>query len=147
MKLLFASLPVIAAAAALAIAVPAHAQTVTGAVAHLHTNDDDRPKNSVLEISIQTNKGEVLLKGAASNEPYEPNSDHDIALTVPAGLQKAQLAKSIAVLHFQPKGKDALKYNLHLELTFSDNTKLQVAWDKLVLDQDHTDFLGGIYLP
>jgi hypothetical protein len=146
MKLLLASIPVIAASAALAVALPAHAQTVSGAVAHVHTNDDDRPKDSVLEVSIQTNRGEVLLKGAASNESYEPNTDHDIVLTVPTGFQKSQLAKSIAVLHFKPNGRDALKYNLHLELTFSDNSKLQAAWDKLFLDQDHTDFAGAIYL-
>ena len=147
MKSFLLSIPVIAAAAALAIALPVRAQTVTAAVAHFHTNDDDRPKDSVLEISILSNRGEVLLKGAAANESYEPNTDHDIALTVPAGFQKSQLAKSFALLHFQPKGRDALKFNLHLEMSFSDNSKMTAAWDKLFLDQDHANFTGSIYLP
>lgn len=122
------------------------AQSLTGAVAHLHTNDDDRPKDSVLEVSIMTGKGEVLLSGAAPNEAYAPNTDHDIALTVPAGFDKAKLTKSIVLLHFQPKTRDALKYNLAVELTFSDNSKVVIAWDKLFLDQDHRDFTGGVYL-
>jgi hypothetical protein len=148
MKSLLASIPVIAAAAALVLALPAHAQTVTGAVARFHTNDDDRPKNSVLEVSIQTTKGEVLLKGAWPVESYEPETTHDIVLTIPAGLEKKQLAKSIAVLHYQPNPPEALKYDLHLELTFSDNSKLQAAWDKLYLDgKGQTVFQGAIYLP
>ena len=123
------------------------AQTLIGAVAHFHTNDDDRPKDSVLEISILTNRDEVLLTGAASNEAYEPNTDHDIALTVPASMEKSKLAKSFVLVHFQPKGRDALKYNLRLELTFSDNSKAVASWDKLFLDQDHRDFSGALYLP
>lgn len=147
MKSLIASMSVLAAATALLISAPANAQSLTGAVAHLHTNDDDRPKDSVLEVSILTNRDQVLLKGAAPNEAYEQNTDHDIALTVPAGLQKAQLAKTFVLVHFQPKGRDALKYNLRLELSFSDNSKVTASWEKLLLDQDHTDFAGAIYLP
>ena len=135
------------AAAALLVSAPARAQTLTKAVAHLHTNDDDRPKDSVLEIAVLTNRDQVLFKGAAPNEAWQPNTDHDIALTVPAGIAKGQLAKTFVTVHFQPKGRDALKYNLRLELTFSDNSKLTAGWDKLLLDQDHTGFAGALYLP
>ena len=146
MKALIARLGIVAAALALAIS-PGHAQTLTRAVAHLHTNDDDRPKDSVLEISVMTNRDEVLFKGAAPNEAWKPNTDHDVSLTVPAGFEKAKLAKTFVAVHFQPKGRDALKYNLQLELTFSDSSKVAASWDKLFLDQDHTGFSGAIYLP
>ena len=147
MRRVVASIGIAVGALALALATPSQAQTLTRAVAHLHTNDDDRPKDSVLEISVLTNRDEVLFKGAAPNEAWKPNSDHDIALTVPTGLDKAKLAKTFVAVLFQPKGRDALKYNLRLELTFSDNSKVTAGWDKLVLDQDHTGFTGGIYLP
>lgn len=146
MKVSTTGTAILLAAALFLIPGSLRAQSLTKAVAHFHTNDDDRPKDSVLEVSIVTGKGEVLLTGAAPNEPYEPNSDHDIALAVPAGFDKAKLAKSIVLLHFQPKSRDALKYNLTLELTFSDNSKSVTAWNKLFLDQDHRDFTGGVYL-
>ena len=147
MKSLRKPIYLLACGAALLLAAPGQAQTVTMAVLHLHTNDDDRPKDSVLEISILTNRGELVMKGAAPNEAWQPNSDHDIAIQVPANLGKDKLAKTFALLHFQPKGRDALKYNLRLEVSFSDGSKLVGALDKLFLDQDHRDFACALYLP
>jgi hypothetical protein len=147
MKASTKSAAILLAAACFLIPGSPRAQSLTAAVAHFHTNDDDRPKDSVLEVSILTNRDEVLMTGAAPNEAYEPNTDHDIALTVPSGMDKAKLAKTFVLLHFQPKGRDALKYSLRLELTFSDNSKMVAAWDKLFLDQDHRDFSGALYLP
>ena len=149
MKLSFAPLSLLAIVAALPIAAPVQAQTLTKAVVHFHTNDDDRPKTSIIEVAIQTTKGVVLLKGAAKpNEAWEPETDHDVALEVPAGFDKAKLAKTVFRTHYKATPDEGIKWNIHLELTFSDNSKVTEAWDKLYLtgDATHTDFEGAIYL-
>jgi hypothetical protein len=129
------------------MAVPAGAQTLTKATVQLHTNDDDRPADATLEFSVFPGRGAALFSDKAPAEAYEPNSDHTLVLNVPAGLDKKQFAKTFALVHFQPKGRDALKFDFTLELLFSDNSKIVSSWTKLFLDQDHRDFSGAIYLP
>ena len=126
---------------------PAAAQTLTKATVQLHTNDDDRPADSILEFFVLPSRGDTLLVDKAPAEAYEPNSDHTIVLNIPAGLDKKQFTKSFAQVHFQPKTRDALKFDFTLELLFSDNSKIVSSWKKLFLHQDHRDFTGAIYLP
>jgi hypothetical protein len=125
----------------------AGAQTLTAATVQLHTNDDDRPADATLGISVSTGKGVALFSDGAPAEAYEPNSDHTIILNVPEGIDKKQFVKSFAMIHFQPKGRDALKFDFTVELLFSDNSKVVGSWKKLFLDQDHMDFTGALYLP
>src|SRR5215469_10871894 len=129
------------------VSTPVGAQTLTKATVQLHTNDDDRPADSILEFSVLTNRDAPLFSDRAPAEGYQPNSDHALVLKVPPGLDKKQFAKSFAVVHFEPKGRDALKFDFTLELVFSDNSKIVNSWTKLFLDQDHRDFTGAIYLP
>ena len=129
------------------VSAPAGAQTLTKATVQLHTNDDDRPADSILEFSVLTNRDAQLFSDRAPAEAYQPNSDHALVLSVPPGLDKKQFAKSFAMVHFEPKGRDALKFDFTLELVFSDNSKVVSSWTKLFLDQDHRDFSGAIYLP
>jgi hypothetical protein len=125
----------------------AGAQTLTTATVQLHTNDDDRPADAIVEISIFTGRDVALFSDGAPQEAYEPNSDHTIILKVPEGIDKKQFVKSFAMVHFQPKGRDALKFDFTVELLFSDNSKVVGSWKKLFLDQDHKDFTGALYLP
>jgi len=127
--------------------VQAVAQNLTNATVQLHTNDDDRPADATVEISIFTGRGAGLFSDRAPEEAYQPNSDHTITLKVPEGVDKKQFVKSFAMVHFQPKSRDALKFDFTLELVFSDNSKIVSSWKKLFLDQDHRDFTGAIYLP
>jgi hypothetical protein len=129
------------------MSVPADAQMLKQATVQLHTNDDDRPANSILEFSVLTNRDALLFNDRAPAEAYQPNSDHTLTLKVPPGLDKKQFVKSFAMVHFEPKGRDALKFDFTLELVFSDNSKVVSSWTKLFLDQDHRDFTGAIYLP
>jgi hypothetical protein len=129
------------------MSAPMGAQTLTKATVQLHTNDDDRPADATVEVSVLTGRGAVLFGDKAPEEAYEPNSDHTIVLKVPEGLDKKQFVKSFAMVHFQPKSRDALKFDFALELLFSDNSKIVSSWKKLFLDQDHKDFTGAIYLP
>jgi hypothetical protein len=135
------------AVAIAALASPAAAQFLTKATVLVHTDDDDRPAGSALEFSVFPSRGTALLVDRAPDEAYEPNSDHILVLNIPAGLDKKQFAKSFALVHFQPKSRDALKFDFTLELLFSDNSKIVSSWKKLFLDQDHHDFTGAIYLP
>jgi hypothetical protein len=126
---------------------PAAAQALTKATVQLHTNDDDRPADATLEVSVFPGRGAALLSDKAPEEAYEPNSDHTLILKIPEGIDKKQFVKSFAMVHFQPKSRDALKFDFTLELLFSDNSKIVGSWKKLFLDQDHRDFTGAIYLP
>jgi hypothetical protein len=125
----------------------AGAQTLTTATVQLHTNDDDRPADATVEISILTGRGVALFGDRAPEEAYEPNSDHTIILKVPEGIDKKQFVKSFAMVHFQPKSRDALKFDFAVEFLFSDDSKIVGSWKKLFLDQDHKDFTGALYLP
>jgi hypothetical protein len=137
----------VVAAVSLMTLSPAAAQTLTKATVQLHTNDDDRPADATLEFSVLPSRGTPLLIDRAPAEAYAPNSDHTLVLNIPAGLDKKQFVKSFALVHFQPKTRDALKFDFTLELLFSDNSKIVGSWKKLFLDQDHNDFTGAIYPP
>jgi hypothetical protein len=136
---------VFVSAAIAVMSAPVGAQTLTKATVQLHTNDDDRPADSILEFSVLTNRDALLFSDRAPAEAYQPNSDHTLVLKVPPGLDKKQFEKSFALVHFEPKGRDALKFDVTLELVFSDNSKVVSSWTKLFLDQDHRDFSGAIY--
>lgn len=138
---------VLVGATAAMMSAPVGAQTLTAATVRVHTNDDDRPADSILEFSVLTNRDAQLFSDRAPADAYQPNSDHTLVLKLPPGLDKKQFVKSFAVVHFEPKGRDALKFDFALELTFSDNSKVVSSWTKLFLDQDHRDFTGAIYLP
>jgi hypothetical protein len=147
MKLSEAPAIVFVAATVSMMSAQAGGQTLTAATVQLHTNDDDRPADAAVGISIFTGKGVALFSDGAPEEAYEPNSDHTIILKVPDGIDKKQFVKSFAMVHFQPKSRDALKFDFTVELSFSDNSKVVGSWKKLFLDQDHKDFTGALYLP
>jgi hypothetical protein len=115
--------------------------TLSRAELFTHTNDDNKDKDTGINISVMTADGATQLASCnnadSSNDDateYNDGSDHTVVLDVNAPGATFEQGKKFTVhMSQQTHGNDTWKFNARVTLFFTDGTNLVASQDGVVL--------------
>jgi hypothetical protein len=121
---------------------------LTSALVSFHTNDDDKDADSAVMVDLRSSSGptnagpatrelnDVAVLPAMSGLFPDGSNQGPFQMKLTGTTKKSRFKYGLCLIWFYPNGHDTWRFNMSLELSFSDGTKETKNWDGLSIDQD-----------
>jgi hypothetical protein len=120
--------------------------TLVSVVVSFHTNDDDKDWDTALTISVDK-AGQAIAKTPkpifGRFPDHSDNGPFGLVL-LQTGVKKSEVAGTAIHVHIDPNGHDTWRFNMHVNLAFSDGSHIEGQWNGQVVDQDNRDDIRQI---
>ncbi len=135
-RLLFVGLAACAAAGAQSRFGP----VLVKASALFHTNNEDKDWDTALFVYVNRGRN-VIARVENVQGHYNDNSDNlvNLPVLIPATLDECQQGCSVTV-SIRPNGHDTWKFNLEVNLFFSDSQHIVRPFANIKLDENNREF-------
>jgi len=123
---------------AVLLATPILAQdaTVSNVSATFDTTTNDKDHDTYLDVTVYNNRGTIIAQKTGIGGHWNDHSTHVVALDLKNALHKSEIPGGTITLTIHPNGNDKWEFNFHIDLTYSDGSVTEKAWEGGVLTQD-----------
>lgn len=110
--------------------------TLTSAVVSFKTRNDNKDDDSKLDIWMELSSRGTFAKKLKIYGEFDDNSYQSFPLIINEQIKKSQVRGSYTKLFLSPNGNDTWKFNIYINLTFTDGTSYSYTYNTESLSQE-----------